>query len=602
MSTVSIDGGKREQSRTAVDTIHDQMDANPHYPFNVQSGWLPHPGHPGVVEFLKTIVEAEPTPWSPAVQALDELLTDDPALTYLINDACEANATIRATHLKAAEQVRLPTILSKDNLLNHFNTLLTRAPHFTSDDQLVGLPFSQLVVGIDPTLSGMALFRLPMFNEKMGAILNEWHEYLGSSKSNGIFAKEGKQWLSPQAKKSYQFEIWQKDNPEPPYWNSWNSFFTRQFKDPKESRPIAAPDNNQIVLSANDGSLFRWDDNLAPQDVYWFKDMKYSLKNIFTTDNEADQETIDQYGLLDLFTDGSIFQTYLNPYNYHRWWCPMNGTVLFDPITIAGAYFNKLDIPDFAGATTASLPYLVQINARGLIVFETEEHGYVCCIPLGMSEVSTITFQTEEADGPAMKKGAEVRKGDEMGRFQYGGSSYAMIFQKLPGKKLFFQDSAGTVYQKHPVLPKGSASTGGNFTLIGSQIGKWEDVDFTVDSELSWQSSGYVNRGKQYEIGYVGGLWTANPALNDGNLYGPDGSSVIATQEGYPLQGQPEGALIARVGNNPPFFVGSGPTKTPEGQTGLLELCINDDLKGLYGQGLKDNEGSITVSIKPVAR
>ena len=43
MSTVSIDGGKREQSRTAVDTIHGQMGANPHYSFNMQSGWSPHP-------------------------------------------------------------------------------------------------------------------------------------------------------------------------------------------------------------------------------------------------------------------------------------------------------------------------------------------------------------------------------------------------------------------------------------------------------------------------------------------------------------------------------------------------------------------------------
>lgn len=67
-----------------------------------------------------------------------------------------------------------------------------------------------------------------------------------------------------------------------------------------------------------------------------------------------------------------MFQTYLNPYNFHRWWCPVNGTVLFDPITIQGDYFNKLVLPDFAGATTSSLPYLVEVNARGLMVIDTE--------------------------------------------------------------------------------------------------------------------------------------------------------------------------------------------------------------------------------------
>lgn len=588
----------RAQSKTSVDAIHDQMDANPHYPFNVQSGWLPHPSHPCVAKFLKTVLEAEPTTWAQPVQELDTLLKGDLALTYLINDACKANATIMASHLSGAEAVHLPAIDSKDDLLNHFNTLLTWTPHFINDDELVGLPFSQLVVGIDPTQSGMTLFRLPMFNQAMGAILNAWHEFLGSSKSNWVFAKEGQQWLSAKAKQQYQFEVWQTDNPDPPYWNSWNSFFTREFKDQAHSRPIAEPDSNQIVLSANDGSLFRWDDNLAPQDVYWFKDMEYSLEDIFTTSNPQDQATINQYGLLDLFTDGSIFQTYLNPYNYHRWWCPVNGTVLFDPIIIAGAYFNKLVIPDFGGATTASLPYLVQVNARGLIVIKTEDYGYVCCIPLGMSEVSTITFKADATPtGPAMKKDVQVKKGDEMGRFQYGGSSYVMIFQKLPGKKLFFQSGTGVVYEKHPVLPKGSASTGGNVTLIGSQIGKWEDVDFMVESTLKWQNAGYVNAGKQYRIKCVGGLWTANPNVNDGNLYGPEGSPVKATQSGYPMVGQKEGALIGRVGNNDPFLIGAGPVTTPAGQTGPLKLCINDDLEHQYGAGLADNEGAIMVSI-----
>ncbi len=593
---MAADDPVRTQKRTPVDAIHDQMDANPHYPFNVLSAWLPHPSHPAMAKFLKSVLEAKPTEWAPSVKAMDKLLTDDPALSFLINDACRANGTLVATQESAAEEdkVHLPPIASKDDLLKLFNTLLTTTPQYV-DDALVGLPFSALVVGIDPTLSGMTLFRLPMFNERMAAILNDWHTYLGSSASNWVFAKEGEQWLSPQAKQSYQFEDWQTDNSEPPYWDNWNNFFTRQFKDRDRLRPIAAPDDNQIVISANDGSLFRWDDNLAPQEVYWFKDMAYSLEDILSTSNPKDQKTIDDHRLLELFTDGTIFQTYLNPYNFHRWWCPVNAKVLFDPITVPGDYFNKLIIPDYAGASTASLPYLVQVNARGLIVFETDDYGYVCCIPLGMSEVSSIAFDSE------MTAGKEVTKGKEMGKFQYGGSSYVMIFQKLPGKKLLFYSGSGEIYDKRPVLPKSSAGTGGNVTLIGSQIGKWEDVDFTVDSTLPWQNSGYVNSGKRYKIAYVGGLWTANPAVNNGNLYGPGGSSVIATQKGYPFVGQPEGALIARIGNNSPFLVGDATVQTPPGQTGQLQFCINDDLKGLYGAGLTDNEGAITVSITPVS-
>ena len=57
----------RVQSKSAVNAIHDQMDANPHYPFNVQSSWLPHPSHPCVAKFLKSLQEAEPTDWAPSV-------------------------------------------------------------------------------------------------------------------------------------------------------------------------------------------------------------------------------------------------------------------------------------------------------------------------------------------------------------------------------------------------------------------------------------------------------------------------------------------------------------------------------------------------------
>ena len=409
----------------------------------------------------------------------------------------------------------------------------------------------------------------------------------------GSLVLKGNNGFLATARKAYQFEVWEKDNETLPYWNSWNSFFTRKFKDATISRPISEKSNNQIVTCANDGSLFRWDENISPKDAFWFKDMTYSITDIFSSDNPVQQEIMDQNNLVDLFTEGSIFQTYLNPYNFHRWWCPVNGEVVFKPIDIPGAFFNKLVIPDFAGATTASLPYLVQVNARGLIVIKTVDYGYVCCIPLGMSEVSSIVFD-EKMKAPK----AQVTKGQEMGTFEYGGSSFVMIFQKLPGKRLIFQDSFGNVYDKRPVLPKGSSSVGGNITLIGSQVGKWEDVEFNIESTLGWQSAGYVNDGKSYVIKYIGGLWTSNPLNNNGNLYGPNGSSVVANQPGYPLQGRNEGALIGRIGANAPFFIGEN-VSTPAGQTGQLYLSINDDLQHKYGAGLADNEGALVVSIVP---
>src|SRR4029077_7348092 len=365
--------------------------------------------------YFDKVLQAEKTEYAPSVKALDEFIEKNDVLKFLIQDACDANLSVVA---QSTPEVPIPRIKDKDTLLNAFNTILTHAPSFINDD-LVGLPFSALVVGIDPTLSGMTLFRLPMFNEKMAAILEDWNKFLGTPDSNVGFRVDGEQWLSDAAKKQYVFPQWKKDSEKLPYWKSWNSFFTRQFLDPANARPIADPDSNQTVICPNDGSLFRWDANISKRDVFWFKDMNYSLSDILSSSVPEQQKVIDDYRLADLFENGYIFQTYLNPYNFPRWWVPVIGEVLFDPITIPGCFFNKLVIPDFGGATTASLPYLAQVNARGLIVFKTKDYGYFCCIPLGMSEVSSIEFD------PAMKKGAQVKKGQEMGMFNYGGSSFA---------------------------------------------------------------------------------------------------------------------------------------------------------------------------------
>lgn len=444
---------------------YQQFEVNP-YPSNLQTGWLPPYGSVSMQVYFDTVLKAERKEYAPCIKKLDKFIEENEVIKYLVSNACDENLNIIDTYGRKAEGVPIPRIKDKEALLHGFNYILTEAPQFVNND-LVGLPFSAFVVGIDPTLSGTTLFRLPMFNQKMGAILHDWNKFLATPASNVGFRVEGKQWLSDAAKKQYDFPIWKKDSEKLPYWKSWNSFFTRDFKDPAKARPIADPESNQTVICPNDGSLFRWDANIAKNDVFWFKDMNYSLEDILSSAVPEQQKIIDKHRLVDLFEGGYIFQTYLNPYNFHRWWVPVNGEVLFDPISIPGCFFNKLVIPDFGGATTASLPYLAQVNARGLIVIKTKDYGHVCCIPLGMSEVSSIEFD------PAMKKGAKVKKGQEMGMFNYGGSSFAIIYEKLPNKELIFVNSDGVPYPQRPVLPTGSSGTGGNVTNIGSQIGIW---------------------------------------------------------------------------------------------------------------------------------
>lgn len=434
-------------------------------PFSVQSNWLPHPNRKSFQQFITKVLQTERTELAPSIQALKDLIESNQVLSYLAQNAFQQNANILAANQSSSE-APIPAIPDLDTLLYAFNAVMDQAPQFINDD-LVGLPFSAIVVGIDATLGGSTLFRLPIFNEKMKDILNAWATFLVSPASDTGFSVEGQQWLSPTAKAQYDFPIWKKDSPTLPYWKSWDSFFTRNFSDPAIQRPIAGPDTNQVAICPNDGSLFCWEPQVQRKDVFWLKGMPYSLDDIFSSPDPKQDALIKSFGLSEMFENGYVFQTYLNPYNFHRWWVPVNGKVLFDPQVIPGCFFSKLVLPDYGGATTASTPYLSEANARGLIVFETADYGNVCCIPLGMSEVSTVGFD------PTMTKGATVSKGEEMGSFHYGGSSFVVIYQNLPGKQLVFMNSQGVPFPQQPPPPGSSAGASSYGTNIGSQIGQW---------------------------------------------------------------------------------------------------------------------------------
>jgi hypothetical protein len=118
----------------------------------------------------------------------------------------------------------------------------------------------------------------------------------------------------------------------------------------------------------------------------------------------------------------------------------------------------------------------------------------------------------------------------------------------------------------------------------------------TVQANVKWQNTGVmVYPGSNVAISYLGGLWTANPHV--GSLYNAAGNPYfIAAKPGYTLPGANEGMLVGRVGTTV-FPIGIS-ASVPPNLTGWLELCINDDLNGIYGAGFTDNIGSITVQIK----
>ena len=75
--------------------------------------------------------------------------------------------------------------------------------------------------------------------------------------------------------------------------------------------------------------------------------------------------------------------------------------------------------------------FLTNIRNRAIFIYKTKEIGYVAMICIGMIEVSSCIIHSKFIN-------KNVKKGDEVGYFQYGGSTIALMFEKEYCDKIKF--------------------------------------------------------------------------------------------------------------------------------------------------------------------
>lgn len=109
---------------------------------------------------------------------------------------------------------------------------------------------------------------------------------------------------------------------------------------------------------------------------------------------------------------------------------------------------------------------------------------------------------------------------------------------------------------------------------------------YIISADRGWDSVGmYVRQGQQFEISATGS-WSNGP---EENPIGPAGGEGFEPDSILPSA--PTGALIGRIGGNPPFEVGEQATLTAD-FGGEIYLTINED-----PQALSDNSGSLEVTV-----
>jgi len=225
---------------------------------------------------------------------------------------------------------------------------------------------------------------------------------------------------------------WDEYMPPPSGYLTFNQFFARHVK--PGMRPVAGLRQDEIIVSPADCTFVgSWRISESGDiTVYGEKDGLVESKGLQWSIGEllSDSEYADR------FRGGIFTHSFLNTIDYHRWHTPVQGKILEQKIIHAQAYLDvnvttvledgkpikKLNALDGTG-------YQFR-QTRGLIVIDSPI-GLVACLPMGMAHVSSVVITAE--------KGVTVRKGEELGYFQFGGSDFVIVFERSSNVQLIGQ-------------------------------------------------------------------------------------------------------------------------------------------------------------------
>ena len=371
-----------------------------------QAGWLPEQddleawlaGHRERVE-----AKGEQVPLHPVMREFQELIDTDSVVRMLLHEMIAqvpSTKDYRKRHVESVEQ-----------LLFMINEVLTMAPEF--GESAVTLPLNAILDWTMGTPAGFAAFRDPRINGMLRKILNTWCEFLSSGESRYVLNDSPSGWKSPEAQRAVGIDQYEHD-PQDEYWGfaSWNDYFTRRFKEGE--RPVNSPHDDKVIVSACESTPYGISTDVKAQDRFWIKSQPYSLQDMLANDDSVDQ-----------FIGGTVYQAFLSATNYHRWHSPVAGTIV-RAFVQEGTYYSEADSEGKdAVEPMNSQSYLAHVAARAIILIEADDPviGLMAFVPVGMSEVSSCNINSNIAPG------YHVDKGEELGYFQFGGSTHCLVFR-----------------------------------------------------------------------------------------------------------------------------------------------------------------------------
>ncbi len=242
---------------------------------------------------------------------------------------------------------------------------------------------------------------------------------------------------------------WDEYMPPPSGYQTFNQFFARHAK--PGMRPVAAPCDDRVIVAPSDATFVGWWQVSQRSRVY-VEDRVLAIKNL----QWSIHQLLEGSAYADRFQGGIFTHSFLDTFDYHRWHAPVCGTVLEARVLQGQAYLdvtvgtsvvdghtvNVLETPDGTGYQF--------VQTRGLVVLDSPI-GLVACLPIGMAQVSSVVLTAEV--------GVTLRKGEELGYFQFGGSDFVMVFERASNVHLTSRvgvhaQQGSCIGQAYPVMER----------------------------------------------------------------------------------------------------------------------------------------------------
>ena len=214
--------------------------------------------------------------------------------------------------------------------------------------------------------------------------------------------------------KAFDVNLQEAIKESPKNYVTFNEFFTRELK--PELRPLSSTK----LTSPVDGTISQYGD-IIDSSILQAKGINYSLKSLIGGSEDR----------ANLYKDGQFITIYLSPKDYHRIHMPCSGD-LIEQTHIPGRLFSV------AKHTVNTIKGIFARNERVIATFDTE-YGSMAMILVGAINVAAIeTIWAGLITPPQGKtisskiyrgKGINLKKGDEMGRFNMG-STVILLFTK----------------------------------------------------------------------------------------------------------------------------------------------------------------------------